>query len=323
MEFNVQTITYIIMLIIMVSITINEFTLNEVIKNKMILFFTWFLFFTACLSMYYAKGSGRASYIQLFVLGLFTVSAIGYTVYQWDMLSNNPDSECGYFLPHTDGFSSPDYYLYRIMYLSTIIILVSILQFKIDEKGFYVPKILENHLHKFVFLIPFILPILTETVNSMSNLLLGEKQNPESYLMNFIKGDSDKEWDGWAYARSAAPIMLYFILMILAILSNKNIIGTDGGTTAVYIIIFFLIFFSLIMRSIFIQDCSLEKNISKEETPCSLEKYGGLQSMFNVCLIIIIIYHIQNPTYKLLFFIIICLGSWALSTTYILNSKSD
>ena len=77
------------------------------------------------------------------------------------------------------------------------------------------------------------------------------------------------------------------------------------------------------MRTIFIQDCSLEKNISKEETPCSLEKYGGLQSMFNVCLIIIIIYHVQNPTYKLLFFIIICLGSCALSTTYILNSKSD
>lgn len=323
MEFNVQTITYIIMLIIMVSITINEFTLEEVVKNKLILFFTWFLFFTACLAMYYVKGTGRASHIQLFVLGLFTVSSIGYTVYQWDMLSKNSEDECGSFLPHTDGFSSSDYYLYRIMYLSTIIILVSILQFKIDEKGFYVPKFLENHLHKFVFLIPFILPVLTESVNSLSNLLLGETQNPESYLMNFIKGDSDKEWTGYTYLRSFAPIMFYIILMILAILSNKNIIGTDGGTTAVYIIIFFLIFFSLIMRTIFIQDCSLEKNISKEETPCKLEKYGGLQSMFNVCLIIIIIYHIQNPTFKLLFFIIICLGSWALSTTYILNSKSD
>ena len=141
--------------------------------------------------------------------------------------------------------------------------------------------------------------------------------------MNFIKGDSSKEWSGWTYTRSLAPIMLYFILMVLAILSNKNIIGTDGGTTAVYIIIFFLIFFSLIMRSIFIQDCSLEKSISKEENPCKLEKYGGLQSMFNVCLIIIIIYHIQNPTFKLLYFIIICLGSWGLSTTYILNSMSD
>lgn len=323
MEFNVQTITYIIMLIIMISITINEFTLEEVVKNKLMLFFTWFLFFATCFSMYYFKASGRASQIQLFVLGLFTISSIGYTIYQWDILSKSPDNECGTFLPHTDGFSSSDYYLYRVMYLSTIIILVSILQFKIDEKGFYVPKFLEGHLHKFVFLIPFILPVLTEMVNSTSNLILGETQNPESYLMNFIKGDSSKEWGGWTYTRSIGPLLFYFILMILAILSNKNIIGTDGGTTAVYIIIFFLIFFSLIMRTIFIQDCSLEKNISTGENQCKLEKYGGLQSMFNVCLIIIIIYHIQNPTFKLLYFIIICLGSWGLSTTYILNTMSD
>ena len=138
MEFNVQTITYTIMLIIMVSITANEFTLDEVVKNKLILSFTWFLFFVTCFAMYYVKGSGITSYIQLFVLGLFTASAIGYTIYQWDILSKNPDNECGTFLPHTDGFSSSDYYLYRVMYLSTIIILVSILRFKIDEKGFYV-----------------------------------------------------------------------------------------------------------------------------------------------------------------------------------------
>ena len=118
--------------------------------------------------------------------------------------------------------------------------------------------------------------------------------------------------------------------MGLAILSGMGKIGTDGGKTAIYIIAGFLIFFSFIMRSLFVQDCSLEADQVVGDSPaadnnntnsfsCLFEKYGGIQTMLNICLIIIIIYHIDKPSYKLLFFTIILLASWALSSTYLLN----
>ena len=114
--------------------------------------------------------------------------------------------------------------------------------------------------------------------------------------------------------------------MIVAILCGMGKIGSRPGYFGIYIIMVILIFFSAIMKTIFIQDCSLDKDIAKKEggkgqteLSCVFEKYGGIQNMLNVVLLIIIIYHINNPTYKLLFFIIIVLGSWGLSTTYILN----
>jgi len=91
----------------------------------------------------------------------------------------------------------------------------------------------------------------------------------------------------------------------------------------------FLIFFSFIMRTLFVQDCVIKdstKVVGDDDTSsfsCSFEKYGGIQTMLNVCLIIIIIYHVDKPSYKLLFFIIILLASWALSSTYMLNLDDE
>ncbi len=319
----IRVIIFYIMLIIICSITINEFNLNEEAEDKWLLLGTWLMFFLTCGSMYTFKDdSENKNKIQLFFLGLFTVSAIGYTIFQWEVLSEEGKSDCGYLIPHTNNFNSSDYYLYRVIYLITLIVLVSILQFKIDEKDFYIPKSLENYIHLFLFSIPFILPMMTEFFTYITNLLPGPKINPESLLSNFVTGDSKKE-EG-VILRSIMPILFYTILMFLAILSSKGYFGTDRGETAIYIILIFIMGFSFIMRTTFIQDCSLEKDVSENEgNLCFLEKYGGIQSMFCVCLIIILIYHIQNPTYKILYFIIICLGSWALSTTYILNRKTS
>lgn len=278
--------------------------------------------------------------IYLFLLGIFSIASIAYTIYEWDTIKSGDD--CNVVIPTSSKFSgegnkdSENYYVYRIMYLTSLIILVVVLQFKIDDSTFSPLNMEKKTLHKVLFLLPFILPTLTELVTLITNSILGDKPElkPETLLLNFIKGDSsnglftgDPEWYSGSWLRSIMPILLYLTLMGLAIISGMGKIGTDGGKTAILIITGFLIFFSFIMRTLFVQDCVIEtKKVGDDNTnslPCLFEKYGGIQTMLNVCLIIIIIYHIDKPSYKLLFFTIILLASWGLSSTYMLNLKDE
>lgn len=290
--------------------------------------------------------------IYLFLLGIFSIASIGYTIYEWDKIKSVDD--CNFVIPTSNKFSgkqnkdSENYYVYRTLYLTTLIVLVVVLQFKIDDSTFSPLNMDKRTLHKVLFLLPFIMPALTELVTFVTNAILVDegtpKLKPETLLLNFIKGDSKKaftrvkpeeKWYSGSWRRSLMPILLYLTLMGLAILSGMGKIGTDGGKTAIFIIAGFLIFFSFIMRSLFVQDCvindsnkvvgaqSTEEDGGTSGFSCSFEKYGGIQTMLNVCLIIIIIYHVDKPSYKLLFFTIILLASWALSSTYILNLKDS
>ena len=277
--------------------------------------------------------------IYLLLLGIFSIASIGYTIYEWDTMTVKPD-ECSNVIPTSTKFSgdsnpdSTNYYVYRTMYLMTLIFLVVVLQFKVDDSTFSPLNMDKRTLHKVLFLLPFIMPVLTELVTLITNSILGDTPDlkPETLLLNFIKGDAkkeffsgDPEWYSGSWWRSVMPILLYLTLMGLAILSGMGKIGTDGGKTAIFIIACFLIFFSFIMRTLFVQDCVVEnehKVVGDSGTnsfPCLFEKYGGIQTMLNVCLIIIIIYHVEKPSYKLLFFTVIMLASWGLSSTYMLN----
>jgi len=278
--------------------------------------------------------------IYLFLLGAFSIAAIGYTIYEWDTIK--PLDDCNVVIPTSSKFSgegnndSENYYVYRTLYLTTLIVLVVVLQFKIDDSTFSPLNMDKRTLHKVLFLLPFIMPALTELVTLITDSILDDTNalKPETLLLNFIKGDSsnglftgEPKWYSGSWLRSIMPILLYLTLMGLAILSGMGKIGTDGGKTAILIITGFLIFFSFIMRTLFVQDCVIETNkVGDDNTnslPCLFEKYGGIQTMLNVCLIIIIIYHIDKPSYKLLFFTIILLASWALSSTYMLNLKDS
>jgi hypothetical protein len=321
----------------MVFILINEYNLRETGQDIFRIGMTASIMIVTLLVNIYGGDSPSkiTGLFQLFLLGLYTVSVLGMTIFQWDTLSNKEGKECGILIPHSDNFGSKDYLLYRVIYLITAIFLVSILQFKIDDRQFvnYLPGFIEKYLHFYVFLIPFIFPPFTELITKLVNVFMGSDDsnlNPESLLSNFIFGDYKEsfETDGYPWLRSIFPLSLYAFLMFMALFSSMGYIGRDGGNSALTIIVIWLIFFSFFMRSIFVQDCSLEssKNVSKVEENsevCFLEKYGGLQTMLSVCLIIIVIYHIDKPQYKVFVFVIICLGSWALSTTYILNTERE
>ena len=284
--------------------------------------------------------------IYLFLIGIFSIASISYTIYEWDTIKPDDNNKCNVVIPTSSKFSgennkdTENYYVYRTLYLTTLIVLVVVLQFKIDDSTFSPLNMNKSTLHKVLFLLPFIMPALTELFTFITNSILGDepKLKPETLLLNFIKGKSGKKLlaednseDYGSWLRSVMPILLYLTLMGLAILSGMGKIGTDGGKTAILIITGFLIFFSFIMRTLFIQDCVIDattedQKVGDDDTNsfyCSFEKYGGIQTMLNICLIIIIIYHVEKPSFKLLFFTIILLASWGLSSTYILNLKDE
>lgn len=319
----------------------NEFGLN---KNSKVLIVTGSICIVNLIYAGYSATSDNINKdnIYLFLIGIFSIASISYTIYEWDTIKQDDNNECNVVIPTSSKFSgetnkdTENYYVYRTLYLTTLIVLVVVLQFKIDDSTFSPFNMDKSTLHKILFLLPFIMPALTELFTLITNSILSDepKLKPETLLLNFIKGESGKKLladDNGSWLRSVMPILLYLTLMGLAILSGMGKIGTDGGKTAILIITGFLILFSFIMRTLFVQDCVIEtktddKKVGADDTnsfSCSFEKYGGIQTMLNICLIIIIIYHVENPTFKLLFFTIILLASWGLSSTYILNFKDE
>lgn len=345
MEIKVRTFTSTIIVVIMILLLYSNYVIKKnplgLNTNTTVLIVTGSICIVNLIYTGYSSTSDNINKdnIYLLLLGAFSIASIGYTIYEWDAITPGADNECNVVIPEsskfTDDTDSTNYYIYRTMYLMTLIVLVIVLQFKVDDSTFSPLNMDKRTLHKVLFLLPFIMPALTELVTLITNLILGDepKLKPETLLLNFIKGDSsnglftgpDPHWYSGSWLRSIMPILLYLTLMGLAILSGMGKIGTDGGKTAIIIIAGFLICFSFIMRTLFVQDCVInekDKVVGASDTnsfSCSFEKYGGIQTMLNISLIIIIIYHIDKPGYKLLFFTVIMLASWGLSTTYMLN----
>lgn len=265
---------------------------------------------------------------MLLVYGLYIITIYGYTFYQWQVSSKKTDKECSITIPRTKNFSKNQYYLYRIMYLTTIIVIVVLIQNLLDKGGNLSEKMIEKRWlpspQNFVVIIPFILPILTESVNwIVSKTSPDYNINPESLLANFMLGDSKSDI---LTGRLVMPIAFYLLLIIYAFIFAYS----GESNMPIYILLIFMIGFSFWMRTIFVQDCSLKQNkdISKDKDEdakgkflCLFEKYGGLQAIIATCFLINMLSYIKNPVYKLFVFIIIGLGSGLLSTVFILNLK--
>ena len=260
---------------------------------------------------------------MLLVYGLYIITIYGYTFYQWQVSSKKTDKECSITIPRTKNFSKSQYYLYRIMYLTTIIVVVVLIQNLLDKGGDL--STWKINPQNFVVMLPFILPLFTELVNGLVSLSSDEEYsiNPESLLANFMLGDSKSDV---LTGRLVMPIAFYLLLLLYAFISSYY----GESTTPIYIILIFMIGFSFWMRTIFVQDCSLKtnKDISKDKDEddvekflCKFEKYGGLQAIITTCFLINMLSYIKNPVYKLFVFIILGLGSGLLSTVFMLNLK--
>ena len=330
---------------VIASMGINDYYIDK--SSNVVLLSNAILGFITVVALFSSKINQMSSKIPIFLLGIFIVSAIGYSVYQWKQLTeDDANEECGFLLPSSNQFSGEavgEYNLYRILYLTTLIVIVSLLQFKVDGPNFNLYGVPSKLLSVFLFLTPIVLPLLTEMVDTVMNMVFPDdlKSNPESLLSNFVLGVSKLPGEDDSFnIRMIFPIIFYLLLMFITVDSSYGITSfwgpqsADKGGLSIKIAIFFVIFFPFIMRTIFVQDCSLEsdKNISEtdeesvnlwDRSLCVVEKYGGVQTLMCISLIILLIYNINNPIYKILFFLIICLGSWALSTTYMLNIDGE
>ena len=258
----------------------------------------------------------------LLVYGLYIVTIYGYTFYQWQISSKKTGSDCSLTIPRTKNFSKSQYYLYRIMYLTTIIVIVVLIQNLLDKGGDLSTWRIDPQ--NFVVILPFLLPMMTEIINGIVGLFSSSEYsiNPESLLVNFMLGDSKSD-----ILSSRIYMTTIFYLLIIGYAYYSSYYGESS--TPIYILLLFLIGFSVWMRTIFVQDCSLKENkdISKvkdddvEGIVCKFEKYGGLQAILATCFMINMLSYIKNPTYKLFIFIIIGLGSGFLSSLFIMNLK--
>ena len=259
----------------------------------------------------------------LLIYGLYIVSIYGYTFYQWNISSKKTDKECSITIPRTKNFTKNQYYLYRIIYLTTIILIVVLIQNLLDKGGDL--STWKINPQNFVVILPLLLPLLTEVVNSIvssasdSNYIV----NPESLLANFMLGDSKANV---LNSRIIMPILFYLLLLVFAFINSYY----GESSFPIYILLIFMIGFSFWMRTIFIQDCSLkkDKDISSDKDSddidniiCKFEKYGGLQAIIATCFLINMLSYIKNPVYKLFIFIIILLSSGLLTSLFILNIK--
>ena len=194
------------------------------------------------------RSSTKINYGLLFSLGIFVITSLAYTIYEWDTIDKG--DKCSAIIPKSKYFNSADYYIYRIVYLLTLVILVSLLQYKIDDSSFAIGNS-KPTLHMLLFSVPLLLPMMTEFVTWLTNMFPGPETNPESLLLNFIKGDSKQEWDTKTVIRSAMPILFYISLMGLSLTSVMGKYGLDATNIPIYIIIGILVFFSFIMRTTF------------------------------------------------------------------------
>ena len=96
------------------------------------------------------------------------------------------------------------------MYLTTIIVIVVLIQNLLDKGGDL--STWKINPQNFVVMLPFILPFFTELINGIVSVSSDEDYsiNPESLLANFMLGDSKSDI---LTSRLVMPIAFYLLLI--------------------------------------------------------------------------------------------------------------
>ena len=94
------------------------------------------------------------------LLSMFVVVSASSTLFQWDCEFKKDKKECNILLPSSNHFVSYEYDLYRIIYF-TVLLLIMTLSLKMTKLNNY-----DNMLiYILVILFPIIIPLLTELIN--------------------------------------------------------------------------------------------------------------------------------------------------------------
>jgi len=255
---------------------------------------------------------------EIFILFLFGIITSSYTIFQWNRDIDIDGGSCNILTPTSGKFLNVEYSIYRGIYFISLIV-VMVLSLILLKKG-KIKTLLDDNLYYIIILLPIISPILTELSNYITDKLFTPstiKLNPESLLVNFITGGDIEN-----YSHIVASTLLYLTLIILIIIYGLGLMDVNQTNIPIIILMIMVIFFSMIMKLIFIQDCSLEEehDISNESINnnflCNIEKYGGIQLLLCISLLSIVTYKIENDRDKLIGIFIMIALIWGLSETF-------
>lgn len=237
---------------------------------------------------------------------------------------------------------------YICLYLSFLILLMISLLKRADDNN-YPMKVLDSLRmlgieYWIIFLLPVIVVLLNEFTASWS--IFGVDSSKNKYISSqtvfekIMSGDYDINKDK-ANLITKSILMSFFIFLILVGLFNytgkasplgrplpflKEYSGDGNGM--LFVVLIMLSFFNILLRGLFIQECS-SNNIKKDnasaknsgEFGCEIAKYGGLIGLFFISFIATVIYRITLPRDQFIAIIFVVISIFGLSELFITLGK--
>jgi len=199
------------------------------------------------------------------------------------------------------------------MYDSNSESLEKVFKGKIDLFGLINDK--KKYLPYIIYAFPLILPLITELINMVSIDV-----SNESIFTSFILGSTPEKFKWSDNGIHAIFTGIFVLLFVWYILSHSGLIPnmflTPLTETAIRLILLLLILFPLVMRYIFMQNCSIknieeDENNDKDEFSCEISKYGGILLLVILTLIISFIHSLKVAEIKSFYLFILISSSIA------------
>lgn len=239
------------------------------------------------------KDGGYASLLFLVILVSYLSSyslSQGMLYHNMEEGTDKKTDDCSFQLPKSNMFETKEITFFRFIYFTTIVIICICMSSVNDKDSYY------SFLNPYIFLIPFIFPVITETlsfvVNSFHTNLGDNKEKatikPEQLLIKFMRGkhtgineDNDEEpefkdrnWfittgkddeeneKGIAFINSHLiySMLFYGMLMWYVLIYSYNMpfTNSDKSSTPLTIAITIMLGYPIFMKYIFIQECSVD-----------------------------------------------------------------
>ena len=272
------------------------------------------------------------------VLNMMTLLFIVYmssTIIQQQLANaKNTDGKCEYtqynnILVSNTGFTSDENdkqsgprHRYMIIYGFSLLALMVLcwMRFETGESTLQWPfsRVISQPKEFYLILaFPILLPFLTETISTMVNAIAkdGKKEfSVEHALSNFMDGksfsDTDKSNIPWIGSGHFIFTSLFMLFLFMVMWANSTggfngeftRLGTNNSNWSITIMIYLLVFLSVILRYIFLQDCSIEiinRDTSDDRSTdnnltCKISKYGGILPLLMISFISLYIYNVKG-----------------------------
>lgn len=354
----------------------------QLIRNFISTYYPVFLGLLLLLLSNVFEDGGYACLLFLVILVSYLSSyslSQGMLYHNMETGNDKKNDECSFQLPKSNMFETKEITFFRFIYFLTVIIICICISSKFKNSYYTI-------LTPYVFLIPLIFPILTETLSFIVNKLhtnMEENENvaiikPEQLLTQFMRGQhtginenndnkpdfKDRNWfittgkeseeKGIAFINSHLiySMLFYGMLMWYVLIYSYNVpfIDSDKSSTPLTIAIIIILGYPIFMKYIFIQKCSIDNksdnlpdgtynpdNNSIEEANdydkrlldkntflCQIEKYGGIQLLLCLSLLILISANTNSGRDKLLVLVTMVLLTYGLSQSfYSIERKRD